>query len=66
MCKKQVRLLKWEYMINAKENETEMKNRSSRYDIKRPRRWHGCKYTKYKLRVHIMMVKFIREYLSYI
>ena len=33
-----------------------MKNRSSRYDINRPRCRHGHKYTKYKICLHTMMV----------
>ena len=36
-------------MINGDENEAEMiSSRSDRYDINRPRPWHGHKYTKYK------------------
>ena len=31
-----------------------MKNRSSRYDINRPSRRHGYKYTKYKTGLDIM------------
>ena len=41
-----------------------MKNRSSRYNINRPRRWHGHKYTKYKICFHIMMVISIRRFLN--
>ena len=33
-----------------------MKSRSSRYDINRPRRRYGHKYTKYKICLDIMMV----------
>ena len=36
-------------MINDNENETEMKNRSSRYSINRPISRHRHKYTKYKM-----------------
>ena len=43
-----------------------MRNRSSRYDINRPRRWRGHKYTEYKIYLDIMMVISIRQYLSYI
>ena len=43
-----------------------MKNRSSRYDINRPRRWHGHKYTKYKICLDAMMVISISQHLSYI
>ena len=41
-----------------------MKNRSSRYDINRPRRRHGHKYTKYKTCLDIMMVICIKQQLS--
>ena len=41
-----------------------MKNRSSRYDINRPRRRHGHKYTKYKICLDIMMVIYIKQHLS--
>ena len=41
-----------------------MKTRSSRYDINRPRRRHGYKYTKYKICLDIMMVISIRQRLS--
>ena len=37
-----------------------MKNRSSRYDINRPRCSHGHKYTKYKICLDIMMVTCIK------
>ena len=46
MCKKHIRVFKWGYMINGKENGLKMKKRSSRYDINRPRRWRVRKYTK--------------------
>ena len=35
-------------MINDDENVAKMKNRSSRYDVSRPRHEHRHKYTKYK------------------
>ena len=37
-------------MIRKKENEKwmKMKKTSHRYDINRPRPWHGLKYTEYK------------------
>ena len=38
-----------------------MKNRSSRYDISRPRHRHGHKYTKYKM---CLMVRCIKQHLS--
>ena len=41
-----------------------MKNRSSRYDINRPRLRHGDKYTKYKICLDIMMVICIKQHLS--
>ena len=41
-----------------------MKNRSRRYDINRPRRRHGHKYTKYKMCLDIMMVICIKQHLS--
>ena len=41
-----------------------MKNRSNRYDINRPRRRHGHKYTKYKIYLDIMMVICIKQHLS--
>ena len=41
-----------------------MKNRSSRYDINRPRQRHGHKYTKYKICLDIMMVIGIKQHLS--
>ena len=41
MYKKQVRLFKRGYLINDNENEVEMKNRSHRYGINRPRPRHG-------------------------
>ena len=52
--------------LMAKKMRLKMKNRSSRYDINRPRRWHGHKYTKYKICLDIMMVISIRQHLSYI
>ena len=52
--------------LMAKKMRLKMKNRSSRYDINRPRRWHGHKYTKYKICLDMMMVISIRQHLSYI
>ena len=51
-------------MINGNENEAEMKNRSSRYDINRPRRRRGHKCTKYKICIDVMMVICIKQHLS--
>ena len=36
-----------------------MKNRSSRYDINRPKSRHGHKYTKYKMCLSKLMVIYI-------
>ena len=52
--------------LMAKKMRLKMRNRSSRYDINRPRRWRGHKYTEYKIYLDIMMVISIRQYLSYI
>ena len=41
-----------------------MKNRSSRYNINRPRSRYGHKYTKYKICLDIMMVLCIKQHLS--
>ena len=46
-------------MINDNENEAEMKNRSHRYDINKPRTRHGRKNTKFKLCLGIIMVTYI-------
>ena len=48
MCKKQVNLNE-DIWLMAKKMRLKMKNRSSRYNINTPRRWHGHKYTKYKI-----------------
>ena len=42
----------------------EMKNRSHRYDITRPRPRHGHKYTTHKICLSLMMAIFIKQYLS--
>ena len=39
-------------------------NRSYRYEINRPRPRHRHKYTKYEMRLGIMMVKCIKQHLS--
>ena len=41
-----------------------MKNGSQRYDINRPRPRHGDKYTKYIMFLNIMVVIYIKKYLS--
>ena len=43
-----------------------MKNRSQRYDIAKPWLRHGHKYTKYKMRLSIMIVICIKQHLSII
>ena len=44
-------------MINDNENEAENEKQiAQRHDINRPRSRHGHKYTKYKMRLSIMMV----------
>ena len=52
--------------LMAQKMRLKMKNRSSRYNINRPRRWHGHRYPKYKICLDIMMVISIRQHLSYI
>ena len=42
----------------------EMKNRSYRYDINRPRSRHGHKYTKYEKCLSMIMVMCIKQHLS--
>ena len=49
--------------LMAKKMRLKMKNRSSRYVI---RRWYGHKYTKHKICLDIIMVIPIRQHLSYI
>ena len=49
MCKKQVRLFSYDYMINDNEIRLKMKNRSHRYDINRPRPRHKHTYIIYKM-----------------
>ena len=51
-------------MINDNENEAEIKNRSHRYEISRPRPTNGYRYTKYKMCLSIMMVICIMQHLS--
>ena len=41
-----------------------MKNRSSTYDINRPRPRNERKYTKYKMCLSIMMIVYIKQHLS--
>ena len=42
----------------------QMKNRSHRYDIDRPKSWHGHKYSKYKKRLSMVMLMCIKQHLS--
>ena len=42
----------------------EMKNRSQRYDINKPKSIHGHKYIKCKMSLGIMMVICIKQHLS--
>ena len=49
MYKKQEGLLKRSYMINQMKIVLEMKTRSHRYHINRPRPKHGHKYTNYNM-----------------
>ena len=62
--KKQVRLFKWGYIINGNEKKLKTKNRWYIYDMNRSRIWHGYKYTKYQTYFRIMMVMYIKQYLS--
>ena len=41
-----------------------MKNRSHRYDVIRPRSWHGHKYTEHKMCLSIIIVVCIKQCLS--
>ena len=43
----------------------QMKNRSHRYDIDRPKSWHGHKYSKYKKRLSMVMLMCIKQHLSH-
>ena len=43
-----------------------MKNRSQRYDIDKPWLRNGRKYTRYKMRLSIMMVICIKQHLNII
>ena len=45
-------------------NDNEIKNRSHRQNINRPRQRHGHKYTKYKLYLSVMMVMCIKQRLK--
>ena len=62
--KKQVRLFKWGYIINGNEKRLKTKNRWYRYDMNRSRIRHGYKSTKYQIYFSIMMVMYIKQYLS--
>ena len=45
-------------------NDKEMKNRSHRQNINRPRRRHGHKYMKYKLYLSVMIVICTKQHLK--
>ena len=45
------------------EMKIQMKNRTHKYKINRPRYRHGCKYSKYKTSFTIMILKCTREHL---
>ena len=45
-------------------NDKEMKNRSQKQNINRPRRRHGHKYKKYELYLSVMMIICIKQYLK--
>ena len=47
-------------MINYSENKAEMRIRSHRYDINRPRPRNGHKYTEYKVCFNMMTVMCIK------
>ena len=51
-------------LLMAMKIRLEMKNRSHRYDINRPRQIQGHKYTKYKMFLGIIMVVCIKQRLS--
>ena len=44
--------------------KVKIKTRSRRYDINRPRSKHGCKYSKYKKCLTLMILICIKEHLS--
>ena len=41
-----------------------MKNRSHRYNLNRPRSRHGCKYSKYNKYLSMMILIYIKQHLS--
>ena len=66
MCKNKYIYLNEDIWLMAKKMRLEMKNRSSRYNINRPRLRHGRKCTKHKKCLDIMMFISIRQHLNYI
>ena len=52
-------------MINDNKNETEMKNRSHRYDITRPRPRHGHKYAIYNMSQFNMTICINQQYATF-
>ena len=65
-CAKNIYVYLNEDVLMAKKIWLKMKNRSRWYDINRPRRLHGHKYSKYKICLDIMIVTSTRKHLSYI
>ena len=65
-CAKNIHVYLNEDVLMAKKIWLKMKNRLRWYDINRLRRWHGHKYSKYKICLDIMIVASTRKHLSYI
>ena len=65
-CAKNIYVYLNEDVLMAKKIWLKMKNRLRWYDINRLRRWHGHKYSKYKICLDIMIVASTRKHLSYI
>ena len=62
--KEKVRLFKEVIQLMTMKIRLEMKNRSHRYDINKPRSIHEHKHAKYKMRLSIMMVTCTKQHLS--
>ena len=60
MCKKQMSLFQWVYMIHYNENEAGNENRSHRYGINRHRPKYRHKYIKHKIYLSMMVVIYIK------
>ena len=65
-CAKNIYVYLNEDVLMAKKIWLKMKNRLRWYDINRLRRWHGHKYTKYRICLDVMIVTSIKQHLSYI